>query len=309
AQRDAEIFDQYALGTLDALEQQTAPVDLVVWPESMFGGGSFVALAPPGAGLPDAFPGTLDDLRSDVAMRNQFVRDRAQSLQRAAAPRNAGKRPAWWGGMGVVKYAEQPRQYSATVVLDSGGSFLGWYGKRYRVMFGEYIPFIQSIPIIKQWVPPELGLSAGYRAEPFQIAGRALLPNICIETAVERIAVNDVGRLLNQGQPVDAVITIANDDWFDGTAVVDHHRRCAQLLAVAIRRPILSSANGGPTFCVDDHGRIGGLLGRGEQGGLVAPVTAASKTSLYVRTGTVPHTILTLATLAMALRPRRRKVA
>ncbi|MEM9828005.1 MAG: hypothetical protein AAF958_15545, partial [Planctomycetota bacterium] len=33
AQRDAEIFDQYALGTLDALEQQTAPVDLVVWPE------------------------------------------------------------------------------------------------------------------------------------------------------------------------------------------------------------------------------------------------------------------------------------
>ena len=74
------------------------------------------------------------------------------------------------------------------------------------------------------------------------------------------------------------------------------------MLAIALRRPILSSANGGPTAWIDAMGRLRESLENDEEGGVVAEVGSASTTSTYVRWGSFPIGTLSIATWLVAIR-------
>ena len=119
-------------------------------------------------------------------------------------------------------------------------------------------------------MPPELGLKTGAGPKRFEINGKSVSPNVCIETAVERVTVNQLRQLRQSGGLPDVIVTVTNDGWFDDSSVIDHHRRCAQLVAVGCRRPILSAANNGPTVWIDSRGQVIEQVANRSNGVLIA---------------------------------------
>ena len=142
-----------------------------------------------------------------------------------------------------------------------------------------------------------MGLTVGPGAKSFPINGTAIAPNICIETAVERVTVNQMSSLQAANQSPDVIVTVTNDGWFDQSSVIEHHLRCAQLVAVGCRRPILSAANNGPTAWIDSNGQIVERLSTGSSGSIMATPKRDPRASLYVRIGDWPAKLLAIVSL------------
>lgn len=311
-ERDQEIFANYARQTLVALRETERPVDAVVWPESMLSGGHPWAELGEVVAVPSGEPFDESTLRHWVSGHQQSYLRRAGDMMAAMAGENGGMIPHWIGGCGVIRYGEQVESYSGLLHLPPDGAAPDWYGKTHLVMFGEYIPLVGAIPGLRSLVPPGMGLQVGQGPRVFSAATMRLAGNICIETAVERVTVNQMrGLRESDGVPVDAIVTVTNDAWFNGTSVVAHHLRSAQFVAVGCRRPLLSAANGGPTAWIDHQGRVVRRLGFREHGWVIATPRREERLSLYVRIGDLPAALLGWAVVAVTLQGwwsrRRRK--
>ena len=306
AGRQQEIFSAYAAQTIEAVRQSPARIDVVVWPESMFSGGmawvtSAVATsddtATAGAVYQPA-PGvhwTAEEAGYYVAESQTAFRRRAKDLQRAMGSGRgvSGDHPppSIIGGCPLVRIGPRTEMYSGIVQVNQTGEVAATYAKNHLVLFGETIPLVNQLPILRDMVPPGLGLDRGSGPERFDLPQLSLLPNLCIETAVERVAADHLRTLWRRSpeRPLpDAIVTVTNDAWFDHSTVVEHHLRCARMVAVATRRPILSAANGGPTAWVDSRGAVVARLRPGQDGHLLVQPLRDPRTSLYVRYGAVP---------------------
>ncbi|MFG0266382.1 MAG: apolipoprotein N-acyltransferase [Rhodopirellula sp. JB055] len=322
-ERERAIFAAYAEMAVDAVANSPSEVAAVVWPESMFSGGMPWMTTGPDLVVPDFMqdpslpPLAPEQLRFAVQHNQTGFLDRASNLQMAMAANSnvpIDAPPSIIGGCGLVQYDNQPRQYSGVVWVDPAGKMAGKYSKNHLVLFGETIPLVHSLPWIRDQMPPGLGLDRGTQPERFDLDGISLMPNLCIETAVERIPINHMHELNSRPNPKlpDALLTLTNDVWFRDSAVVDHHLRCAQLVAVGCRRPVLSAANGGPTAWIDSAGRVIERLPKGVSGVIEAKPRRDERVSLYVRIGSLPAGLMGAATacglvlLAMDFVTRRR---
>jgi apolipoprotein N-acyltransferase len=309
--RELEMFRAYAAETISAMEQADGRVDAIVWPESMFTAGNPWMLADADAEVPMAAGANMTplDLQRAVAENREYFSQRAEALLDAIdASRPGEPRPYLIVGSGVVHYRQQPEVYCGIVNIDPRAQVQSWYGKMHLVMFGEYIPLLPYVPGLRSLVPPELGLKTGAGPQRFLIGDTVVSPNICIETAVERVTVNQLRSLRSSGQPADLIITVTNDGWFDDSSVIDHHRRCAQLVAVGCRRPILSAANNGPTAWIDSRGQVVEQLETGAHGVVMAKPERDARTSLYLRIGDWPArgcAAISLLPLTTLVRRRR----
>ncbi|HBV65076.1 MAG TPA: hypothetical protein DEF45_18870 [Rhodopirellula sp.] len=110
------------------------------------------------------------------------------------------------------------------------------------------------------------------------------------------------------GESPDVIATVTNDGWFDDTSVIDHHLRCAQMVAIACRRPILSAANNGPTAWIDSRGQIIERLATGESGFLIATPKRDRRISLAVRMSDWPAAATVIFCVALAMCVRRRSL-
>lgn len=324
--RAVEIYQAYAQQTLRALSQQDRPIDAVIWPESMYsagnpwmeihkkngssqdGGGSSLTASAQAVGLTPA------DLLVAVDESQRYFEQRSAMLHQASIAALSEPQASidFLVGCGVMRYSETPEVYCGLVQFGSGGKVKQWYGKNHLVMFGEYIPLVSSLPWVQSLIPPGMGLNQGGQPEPMQLANARVLPNICIETAVERVAVNHLRSLRGKGREIDLIVTITNDGWFDQSSIIDHHLRCAQLVAAGIGKPILSAANNGPTAWIDAQGRIVERVETGQHGVIVASPKSSNTNTLYSRWGAWPVAPFGFATcwpLLLALRTftRRRK--
>ncbi len=309
--REGEIFDHYARQSMRAMKTAGKNVDAVIWPESTFSGGASWMIADPDAKVPDWVEMTTEEFQTTIRQRRQLYLDRAEYIQSnlaAANPSNTAP-PHLIVGCGVVHFRQTADTYSGVVHISSDGDVADWYGKTHLVMFGEYVPILPRLPLLSSLVPPELMLQTGPGAKRFMVGQTAVAPNICIETAVERVTVNQLADLEDRGKAADVVVTVTNDGWFDDSSVIDHHLRCAQLVAVSCRRPLLSAANNGPTAWIDSCGRLVRRLETGTHGSIIATPRRDPRSSLYLRIGDWPARFLALLCIAAgwdALRGRRR---
>jgi apolipoprotein N-acyltransferase len=239
---------------------------------------------------------TPEDLQRGVAESREYFRQRARYLIETVRAEHPGQpAPHLIVGSGVVHYRQRPEVFCGVINITPEGTVEDWYGKTHLVMFGEYIPILPYIPGLQLLVPPELGLKTGSGPKSFEVNGTSISPNVCIETAVERVTVNQLRDLGQRGGIPDVIVTVTNDGWFDDSSVIDHHRRCAQLVAVGCRRPILSAANNGPTAWIDSRGQIVDQIQTGSNGVLIATPQQDSRTSLYLRIGDWPARLCALA--------------
>ncbi|MDG2222889.1 MAG: apolipoprotein N-acyltransferase [Rubripirellula sp.] len=310
-ERAVEIFQAYLRQTEQAIEASDVELDAVIWPESMFSAGlPWMTLAedvvvPPEANISRAeLTEFVNQGQIRFSDRVAYVRS---ILDRSILdPAQADPPVQLLVGCGVVRYSQQPEVYSGVIQIDTQGEVADWYGKTHLVMFGEYIPIAAWIPGVRSLIPAGMGLTEGPGPRVMNVGRTTVLPVICIETAVERIVVNQLAEVSNQSATADVLVTVTNDGWFDDSSVIEHHLRCGQLVAVATRRPLLSAANNGPTAWIDSRGQVVERLETGSEGALIASPQLDARKSLYVRIGAIPAWICALGTIAIGLLSRQR---
>ncbi len=153
---------------------------------------------------------------------------------------------------------ENGRAWNSLAVM-SPDDELQTYQKHHLVIFGETIPFVDSIPLLKKIYEQQAGIeyggsfTPGTSFEPLPIptaSGTVIggIPTICFEDTVARL----VRKFVRPGPQV--IVNVTNDGWFKESAAADQHFANARFRAIELRRPMLRCANTGVSAAVDTIG-------------------------------------------------------
>ena len=278
----------------DAL--QSGPVDLLVWPESVFAGTAPYMIWDGGPSVPAQL--NMDREKLDVVYRNLSLTHLAK-LQRLTKIFD-GRPPKFLMGTDVWNVHDgelerynaalwvEPDQRVAVAGVGSGASESEFYAKNHLVMFGEYIPILSWIPGAMQALG--LGeLASGKEPKAWRLAnGTRVAPSVCFEDFVPHLMRSHVQRLIRSGKSPDVLINISNDGWFRGSSILDHHFNSAILTAIENRMPVLVTSNTGITAWVDGDGRVVKRLPKMEAGWIVAEPIPDGRVGWWAWWGDVP---------------------
>ena len=149
------------------------------------------------------------------------------------------------------------RAYNSIAVM-SPKDVLQTYRKRHLVIFGETIPFVDSIPLLKKIYEQQAGVefggsfTPGESLEPLPIAAGGTIigaiPTVCFEDTVGRL----VRKFTRPGPQV--IINVTNDGWFKESPAAAQHFANARFRAIELRRPMLRCANSGVSAALDSTG-------------------------------------------------------
>ena len=181
-------------------------------------------------------------------------------------------------GVDVWRYtSDRAKRYNSVVLVDADGTIRDEhrYDKMHPVMFGEYIPFADQIPLLYALTPLTGGIEWGVKGALVPVRGREgnevlLSPSICYESVLPHVIRKQVR--VDVDQPPQVLVNLTNDGWFRGSAELDMHLVCGVFRAIENHKPMLIAANTGFSAAIDPYGRILQQGGRGEPGWLVAPV-------------------------------------
>ena len=241
--------------------------DLVVWPESGF------------------YPFSWQ--LKDVGNR-QSVIESEETLRiiwgQAVGSDRSGGTPLL-SGVGASN-VPQGKGYNSAVLIDNQGQLSKRYDKIHLVMFGEYIPFGKTFPILEKLAPMS-SLEFGQTFEAYEIDGFTIAPSICFETTVPHLIRRQVNELAADGLEPDVMINLTNDGWFFGTSCLDHHFACNVFRAVEMRKTMLVCANTGLSAHIDPLGRVLSAGPRRESKVILATVPKSNGSSIYRTIGDV----------------------
>jgi len=153
---------------------------------------------------------------------------------------------------------ENGRAWNSLAVMDPSND-LQTYRKRHLVIFGETIPFVDTIPLLKTIYEQQAGIeyggsfTPGVSADPLPIptAGKTVIgaiPTICFEDTLARIT-----RLFLRPGP-QVIVNVTNDGWFKDSAAAAQHFANARFRTIELRRPMLRCANTGVSAAIDTTG-------------------------------------------------------
>lgn len=253
---NARLLDYTSIAALGA-------PDFILWPETS---------------LPGALPGSAESAN--------LVRE---AYKLSGVPLLAGGieyRPRFEGDMdGLV--------YNSLFFFEEGRRIASIYRKQHLVPFGEYIPLESRIPALKRLAPTGYSCEAGFGPVIMEISPKngksgetiKLSPLICFEDAFPYLSRNAARAGAN------AIVSVVNDAWFDGTYLAEQHLAQAVLRAVETGLPVMRATNKGVSAVILPNGRIlrrlGDGKGSGEAGFLLhdMPFSATPKQTPYVKHG------------------------
>jgi apolipoprotein N-acyltransferase len=132
------------------------------------------------------------------------------------------------------------------------------FRKHHLVLFGETIPFVDSIPFLKEIYKQQSGaeyngsFSSGPSLDPLpiKIDGKeiGIIPAVCFEDTVPRLT-----RKFVRDTP-QIIVNLTNDGWFDESPAAAQHFANARFRAIELRRPMLRCANTGVSAAIDTIG-------------------------------------------------------
>lgn len=125
------------------------------------------------------------------------------------------------------------------------------YDKRHLLIFGEYIPFEDTIPFLRKLTPLNYSLRSGYTSSIFKINKNVKASmSICFED----IFPEDIREKVNEGS--NLMINITNDSWYGKGLGPLHHSILARLRAIENRRSFYRCTPTGFSTATDLTGRI-----------------------------------------------------
>ncbi|MFO0013578.1 MAG: apolipoprotein N-acyltransferase [Planctomycetota bacterium] len=245
-------------------------IDVVIWPESIFGGIAPFMRWDRGANIPDEFGYSRDQFERMHLNLSDAHEEKMRVLRRIFG--GTGKLPHFVMGTDVLSIAEgRLDRYNAALWIDNDpSSNTDFYAKHHLVMMGEYIPVLSWFPRIMRVIG--LGtLSQGEAPKSWRLDnGRRIAPSICFENMVPHVIQAHVRELSAVGEAPDVLVNLSNDGWFRGSSALDHHLNSAIVAAVENRTPMLISANTGISAWIDGNGRVVKKLDRMTSGWILA---------------------------------------
>lgn len=235
--------------TGEAVKEQP---DIIIWPETMF---RYPLLETP-LDVSDAQLQAAHENFPLERLRQLKVRD---SLARIAQMARAAL------VIGIETIAvdrERVRTYNSAVLVRPDGIVAGRYDKLHRVMFGEYIPLVESFPWLRKLTPfgERFGIDAGATSAVFEHNSFRFAPLICFEDTVPQLVrtiVNATAAETPAGpQRVDFLVNLTNDGWFHGSSELDQHLITAAFRCVECRTPMVRAVNTGISACIDGDGMV-----------------------------------------------------
>jgi apolipoprotein N-acyltransferase len=258
--------------------------DLIVWPETSYPFG-FISIDP----------------RVDEATPARQVHSIAPALSTSDWTEKqkaiASNLHSWTDEVGVpmlvgsVFYDHQPaalERYNSCILFEPNVRSIHFYHKMHLVPFGEYVPFVESLPWLVALTPYRgdrvPSLSFGREASILPLGHYRLAASVCFEDTIPQV----IGRFFDPGreggQP-DVLINASNDGWFHGSEELDMHLAIGVFRAVEHRVPLARAVNTGLSALVDGNGEIRDVLPKDRSGVLSATVPLDDRISLYSRSG------------------------
>ena len=281
--------------SIGARAPRSKGVDLVLWPESTFGGASSWFDWDSSSGVPPEFGVTDVEFANILA---KIKRDHAYKLNRLNAAFESSP-PFWLVGTDTEKIRAGKRsRYNSALWLDpKKPDQAQYYTKQHLVMFGEYIPIVS-------WFPELLAgfgmgvLSTSDEVPSWQLpSGAVLSTTICFEDVLPHVVRSRIVTQTANGHLPDLLVNITNDGWFRGSSILDHHLNNAILAAVENRRPMLVAANSGISAWIDGNGRVIRSIPRLEGGSILAEPNPDGRWGFWQSVGDWPARLLALISL------------
>jgi apolipoprotein N-acyltransferase len=168
---------------------------------------------------------------------------------------------------------------NSALLMTADGEEAGRYDKMHRVPFGEYVPLRDWLPWMNQFAPYDFDYSIipGEEFTRFPLGDYAFGVVICYEDTDPYLARQYVRP--DRDRPVDFLINISNDGWFNGTSEHEEHLAICRFRAIECRRAVARSVNMGISAVIDGNGRVCALPG---------PTWAESKKTAAVLTANIP---------------------
>ncbi len=188
---------------------------------------------------------------------------------------------------------------NSVLLLNAKAELVDFYSKTHLVPFGEYVPFGDTFPALREAIGMGRDLTPGREFTIFNLPKdvRAGV-NICYEDAFPGISRQFVLRDAN------LLFTLTNDAWYATSAGPRQHMIHAVLRAVENRRPLFRSGNNSDTCLILPDGSVVGALVDPQTGNRFVrgwrtyevPVIKNAPTTFYARHGDVFAILCTIAT-------------
>ena len=287
------ILDHYFELSREAVKE-FAPVDLVVWPETMF--RTTLTTFDENAAVPANCPWTREEFL-DYAERAADTS--AKSVQNAV---DALDTPMLIGIDRCHHGADGAYFFNSAVLATPDDGVTDTYDKMHLVLFGEYVPLGKKFPFLQRLTPLPISLDAGRNPVSFEFKGIRLSPSICYENVLPQVIRRQFLGGKKGGRYPDVLVTLTNDGWFWGSSALDLHLICGVFRAVETQRPMIIAANTGFSAWIGPNGRILAKGPRQETGYLLAEIAPADRgVTFYTRYGDWASGLCLLATIGFAV--------
>jgi apolipoprotein N-acyltransferase len=274
---DQAIMDQQMDLSRQAVRESDRPVDVVIWPETMYRDPLWTIDPKVGPSRDQVNVETLAATERNLAARAKELNaallvgiDRL-NLVRSDAP-----------GVPIsdsVPYRLQP--FNSSACVDRKGRLLGTYDKMHLLPFGEYVPFVEWFPFLQKYSPITGFAASGRAAAAFELDGVTYAPNICYETVLPQVIRAQVVELIARSQWPDVLVNLTNDAWYEGSAELEMHLASGVFRAIEMRTPLVIAANRGLTAYVDYRGQVIAVTQRNRPAKLVVDVEIPPRHGVY----------------------------
>ncbi len=220
--------------------------------------------------------------------------------------------------VGAILYdhqADHVNKYNAAILFEPLVRTMQAYNKIHLVPFGEFIPFLETIPWLTYFTPYRNGyvptLTFGKDPVILGLGPYRMAIAICFEDTVPHV-IRRFFRETKDGHQPDMLVNISNDGWFHGSSELDMHLAVSVFRTIEHRVPLARAVNTGISALIDGNGEIRDTLPRLTEKVLNVTVPLDDRTSLYTAWGDwlgMSCLAVTIGLVPMGLMRRKIKAA
>jgi apolipoprotein N-acyltransferase len=258
--------------------------DLLVWPETSYPYG-YTAIDP-------ATPAPVLSRQVGFISGEITVADWVDKMQKVSehlhGVTDAAGIPMLVGAIFYDHRPEGMNKYNSAILFEPLVRTIHAYHKIHLVPFGEFIPFLDSLPWLTVFTPYRNGYvpSLAFGREPvsLQLGPYRMAVSICFEDTVPHV-IRRFFQEREDGRQPDVLINLSNDGWFRGSSELDMHLAVSVFRTIEHRVPLARAVNTGISALIDGNGEIRDTLPRLTESVLNVTIPLDDRTSNYTVLG------------------------
>ncbi|MBN1969988.1 MAG: apolipoprotein N-acyltransferase [Candidatus Delongbacteria bacterium] len=205
------------------------------------------------------FPGYLKSKHEDVKWFRDFSKER--------------KIPLAIGTLGYQLKEEGYDKFNSIIYFDENGKTTQ-YNKIMLVPFGEFFPYSDYFPFLKDISLGQANFDRGTKYVDFQLENSKICVNICYEALFPHF-------IRDLSLDSDFIINVSNDAWYEGSNEIYQHNVFNKFRAIENRKPVVRIGNRALTGYYDCYGNYTKVMGIYENGATTIDLKRCSDGSIF----------------------------